>query len=325
MMERLQRQWRSVSAIGAAVVIATGAGAAVSAHAYTANVSEFDECSAEASAARGVVERFLSPANGSTVTAGTPIMFSSDSSQPLSFAIASSDALLSTPNVDTGPGSPSSPPANAAGTQQYSFTSTKATASAGTVYWQASFSTAAMPHCADYVQMEKTAVRTLTVLSPLPSDAEADAKKKREEEAAEKKKQEEAAANKKADEVSGTVSLDSVTINVGGTHEATFKLACAGTATCSGKLTLTVSRTNGKGRHKHTKTDPIGTITFSIPAGKSAAVALKLNAAGGALLSADHGRLDADLTVLKSSPAPSQTHTKTVHLVQQKPHGKTKQ
>jgi hypothetical protein len=327
-MEHLQRQWRSMSAIGAAMVIATGAVAAVSAHAFTKRgLTEAEICYSEESSALGVVENFLSPANGSMVAAGTSLTFSSDSSQPLSFAIASSEALLSTPNVDSGPGSPSPPPPNAAGagTQHYSFTSTKATGSAGTVYWQASFSSAALPHCADYAHTEKTAVRTLTVLSPSSSEAEADAKKKQEEEAAEKKKQEEAAANKKAHKVSGSVSLDGATINVGRTHEAIFKLTCAGTATCSGKLTLTRSRTNGKGKHKHTKTDTIGTTTFSIPAGKSTAVALKLNAAGGALLSAGHGRLDASLTVVTSSPAPSQTHTETVHLVKQKPHGKTKQ
>ncbi len=318
-MELPQRQRRTVSAIGAAMVIAMGAVAAVSAHAYTVGPpSESLLCSSEAIAALGVVENFLSPANGSTVVVGTPITFSSDSSQPLSFAIASSEALLSTPNVDSGPGSPSPPPPNAAGTQNYSFTSTKATSTAGTVYWQASFSTAAMPHCADYVRTEKTAVRTLTVLAPSSSEAETDAKKKQEEEAAEKKKQEEAAANKKADEVSVRVSLDGVTINVGRTHEATFKLTCAGTATCGGKLTLTVRHTNGNGSHKRAKTDTIGTATFFIPAGNTTAVALKLNGVGRALLSADHGRLYADLTVLKSSPAPSQTHIETVHLVKQK-------
>jgi hypothetical protein len=164
----------------------------------------------------------------------------------------------------------------------------------------------------------------VSVIGASSGEAEADAKKKQEEELAEKKKQEEAAANNKAHEVSGSVSLDGVTINVGGTHEATIKLTCTGTATCSGKLTLTVSRTNGKGKHKHTEPDTIGTTTFSMPAGNSTAIALKLSAAGDALLSADHGRLDADLTVLKSSPAPSQIRTETVRLVQQKPHGKTK-
>jgi hypothetical protein len=197
-MKPLFRRRGALSVSGAAVVLAAVLATAVPAQAYkeyeVGPPSEALLCYAEASSALGVVENFLSPASGSMVAAATPITFSSDSSQPLSFAIASSEALLSTPNVDGGPGSPGPPPPNAAGTQHYSFTSTKATATAGTVYWQASFSTAAMPHCADYVRTEKTAVRTLTVLSPSFSEAEADAKKKQEEEAAAKKHGEEEVA-----------------------------------------------------------------------------------------------------------------------------------
>ena len=128
------------------------------------------------------------------VPAGTPVTFSSLSSQPLSFAIATSEALLATPNVDSGPASPSSPTQNVSGSQHYSFTSTKATATAGTVYWQASFSTAAMPNCANFPRTEETAVRALNVLPPSPSEAEVEAKKKQEEEATAKKLREEEAA-----------------------------------------------------------------------------------------------------------------------------------
>jgi hypothetical protein len=60
--------------------------------------------------------------------------------------------------------------------------------------------------------------------------------------------------------------------------------------------------------------------TFSIPPGKSATVELKLNAAGRALLKAGHGRLSARLRILKLSPAPSQTHSDGVHLVQRRAH-----
>jgi hypothetical protein len=42
---------------------------------------------------------------------------------------------------------------------------------------------------------------------------------------------------------------------------------------------------------------------------------LRLDPLGRALLSTDHGRLYATLTVLKSSPAPSQAHTEKVQLV----------
>jgi hypothetical protein len=117
------------------------------------------------------------------------------------------------------------------------------------------------------------------------------------------------------------VSLDGSTITVQSSGEAGVKLACTGTATCSGKLTLTGKGTPKKG--KKAKTVTIGTATFSIPTGKTATIHLKLNAAGKALLSFDHGRLSASLTLLKSSPAPSQTHIENVHLAQQKAHSKT--
>lgn len=104
---------------------------------------------------------------------------------------------------------------------------------------------------------------------------------------------------------------------------AEIKLTCSGTGTamCSGELTLAAESMTKRGRGK---TETIGTATFSIPAGKTATIELKLDAAGGALLNADHGRLKADLTVLKSSPVPSQSHTESVQLVRVKARGKTK-
>jgi hypothetical protein len=90
-----------------------------------------------------------------------------------------------------------------------------------------------------------------------------------------------------------------------------------GTGTCRGKLTLTV-KTRDKGKQRHAKTETIGMAAFSIPPGKTVTIKLKLNVAGRALLSADHGQLSATLTILKSSPAPVQTHTGNVRLVQQK-------
>jgi hypothetical protein len=120
----------------------------------------------------------------------------------------------------------------------------------------------------------------------------------------------------------GGVSLNSTRIATARDGKAALKLRCTGTGTCGGKLTLT-AKTKGKGKKK-TNTETIGTATFSIPAGKTATIRLKLNAAGRALLGAHHGRLSASLTILKSSPAPSQTHTESVRLVLQKAHGKAK-
>jgi hypothetical protein len=161
--------------------------------------------------------------------------------------------------------------------------------------------------------------------------AEAAATKKREEGAAAavaKKRQEEeaaAAATKKRQEeegsVVGSVTLGGSTITVHN-GSAGVKLTCTGLGTCGGKLTLTAKGTAKKG--KKAKTETIGTASFSILGGTTATVRLVLNAAGKALLSADHGRLGATLSILKSSPAPSQMHTYNVHLAQRKVHGKAK-
>ena len=116
-----------------------------------------------------------------------------------------------------------------------------------------------------------------------------------------------------------SVALDGGAITVQSRGKAAVKLTCTGTGTCRGKLTLTIKTRRNKGRkRRHSKATIIGTATFSIPAGKTATVELTLNPAGRALLGTDHGRLSASLTVLKSSPAPSQTHSQTVQLVQWK-------
>jgi hypothetical protein len=152
------------------------------------------------------------------------------------------------------------------------------------------------------------------------AEAEAVAAKRKQEEAAAaaKRQQEEEAAKKKqeekAAEATGSVSLDGTTIDIQSSGEAAVKLTCTGTGTCSGKLTLTAKSMTKKGK----KTKTIGTATFSISAEKTATIKFTLNASGRALLGADHGRLSASLTVLKSSPVPSQAHTENVHLVREK-------
>jgi hypothetical protein len=122
----------------------------------------------------------------------------------------------------------------------------------------------------------------------------------------------------------GSVSLDGSSIPVQSSGAAAVKLACTGTATCGGKLTLTAetkgkTTTKGKGKgKKQAKSETIGTAGFSIPAGKTATVELTLNAAGKALLKGAHGKLSATLTIVKSSPSPSKTQSASVHLAQQK-------
>jgi len=152
-----------------------------------------------------------------------------------------------------------------------------------------------------------------------------EARERREAEAAAAKKhqEEEAAgiATKKQEEqakiaAAGSVSLAGSAIGIQSGGKASVKLSCTGTATCVGKLTLTVKSTTGKGKKKRFKTTTIGTAAFSIPAGKTATVTVTLNAAGKALLKSAHGKLSASLTILESSPAPASTQHKTVQLVQ---------
>jgi hypothetical protein len=142
------------------------------------------------------------------------------------------------------------------------------------------------------------------------------------EEARERREEEEAAAAKKRQEakiaVASSVSLTESALIVRSGGKGSVKLACTGTAPCTGKLTLTVT-SKGKGKHgKKAKAETIGTAAFSIPAGKSGVVTIKLTAAGRALLKAGHGKLSASLTILKSSPAPASTARETVQLVQKK-------
>jgi streptogramin lyase len=97
---------------------------------------------------------------------------------------------------------------------------------------------------------------------------------------------------------------------------ASVKLSCSGTATCVGRLTLTVKSKPKKG--KKAKTEIIGTAGFSIPAGETKVIAIKLQGTGQALLRAAHGNLGAGIEIAKVSPSPSKTETQSVSLKQQK-------
>jgi hypothetical protein len=112
-----------------------------------------------------------------------------------------------------------------------------------------------------------------------------------------------------------TVRLDGSTLGVR-KGVASVKLSCSGTATCVGKVTLTVKSKPKKG--KKAKTESIGTASFSIPAGGTKLLKVKLDSVGGALLRAANGHLGATLKIVKASPSPSKTETQSVRLEQQK-------
>jgi len=111
------------------------------------------------------------------------------------------------------------------------------------------------------------------------------------------------------------VSLLAKRIAVQSHGRAVLRLAGNGPGTCRGSLTLKVRSKISKKRFKMRS---IGTATFTIPAGKTAVIRVKLNGAGRALLKAGHGRLNASLLILKLTPLPAQAQTPSVRLTQQK-------
>lgn len=252
-------------------------------------------------------EMSLEPANDATVTAGTPVTFSGEPKHALTFNVASSPALLSDPDIDSGAGSQSG--------SFYEFTSTKASATPRTIYWTASFTFT--PEDCESPSTFTSPVHTLIVV---PSEAElAAAKKLQEEEAAKKKLAEEAAAKNREVEAAaaGSVVLGGLTINVETSRAAVVKLICSDVARCTGKLLLTISAKAGKGKTRHTEAESIGTSSFSIAAGNGATVKVVLDKTARALLSAAHGHLNATLTIVRTSPLPKESQTQHVSLEQQ--------
>jgi hypothetical protein len=141
----------------------------------------------------------------------------------------------------------------------------------------------------------------------------------REEEAAASHKREEEAAPKRKKEAdpppTGSMSLDGFTITVQSNGVALVKLNCLGIASCHGKLALRAKSTvKAKGKRK-TRTVRLGAVSVSISGDETKTVKVKLDAAGRALLSANHGRLSASLELLELAPSPENTQTQAVHLV----------
>jgi hypothetical protein len=172
-MERLLQRLLALCAAGSGLAMWGGPHA----HAYTIGPpSPALICLVATHANLVALEQSLRPVGGSTVPANSPVTFSGFSSSPLSFAVASSPAQLANPDLDSGPGT-------AQAGESYTFTSTKATAKAGTVYWTASFSTSGVRECAGQApQTETTRVQTLTVTpltaapapAPAPQETSAD-------------------------------------------------------------------------------------------------------------------------------------------------------
>jgi hypothetical protein len=247
-----------------------------------------------------VLERSLSPAVNALVAVGTPVTFSGSAGAPVTFAVASSPAMLSSPDIDSGLG------ALQPGTSSYTFTSIRATATAGVlVYWDASFSSATLTACEGMTPTTYTTqVHTFTVVSPPPPSTMPITP---------------TTTTTTPPAASSRVSVAATDIAVQRGGVSLVKLECLGSASCHGQITLSAKiATKAKGKKRSARTVRIGTASFSIAGDETKTVKVNLDAAGRALLSADHGRCSASLAILELAPSPENTQTKTVQLVLQK-------
>lgn len=108
--------------------------------------------------------------------------------------------------------------------------------------------------------------------------------------------------------------------------KALLKLTCPGPGDCTGNLKLTARQVikpkkKGKKVHKRSRTVTIGKNKFSVHAGTTATVKVKLNGAGKSLFAQSHGKLKATLsgthitktTVTLKGKAPKKKHHKKKH------------
>ncbi len=127
-------------------------------------------CYDQTSSSFRVMESWLTPPDDATVTAGTPVTFSTRSEAPVTFVVASSPALISSPDIDSGTATrvPFSEEPGPQTSFTYTYTSAVAANTPGTVYWQASISSADIEPCAGLTPVIwRTGVYSLHVL-PAP-------------------------------------------------------------------------------------------------------------------------------------------------------------
>ena len=95
------------------------------------------------------------------------------------------------------------------------------------------------------------------------------------------------------------------------TRSAAIRLLRTGNGQCRGTVTL---RYKQKGKGKRFKLKTIGSARFSIAPGKSQVVRIKLNKLGRSLFLAGHGKLNASVAVVRTTPAPTLGKTASVRL-----------
>lgn len=114
------------------------------------------------------------------------------------------------------------------------------------------------------------------------------------------------------------LSLAARSLVVSRSGAATVKLHCLGKTTCRGKLTLSVKRTVRVKGKRRTRIETVGTATFTIGAGATGLVKIRLAASARSALGAGHGRLDATLRILGIQTQPITPLSERVQLVRAK-------
>ena len=107
------------------------------------------------------------------------------------------------------------------------------------------------------------------------------------------------------------VTLRSKRLVVALKRSAAIRLLRTGTSQCRGTVTL---RYRQRMSAKRFRLRTIGSAHFSIPPGASRVVRVKLNALGRKLFAAGHGKLNASVAVLRTTPAPKLAKTASVRL-----------
>ncbi len=163
---------RCRSSLGALTTLVLSATLVAPATGYSPPELSWANCSGNVAAKTTVLEVRALPQEGAKVTAGDPVTFSAPDGGlyevPLTFAVASSPSLLASPNIDQGPGQLSQP---SQPEHMLTFTSLKAAATAGTVYWDVSFEADELPECSGVTWgLVSTPPRTL-VVEPAPAPA----------------------------------------------------------------------------------------------------------------------------------------------------------
>ena len=100
---------------------------------------------------------------------------------------------------------------------------------------------------------------------------------------------------------------------------ASVRLQWRGAGTCSGKLMLRLRIRHGR----HSTLRAIGAARFTLRGAKALTVTIRLNALGRSRLLRAHGRLGANLLVLKLFPGSPQARSAGVKLVLVRPKAKT--